>query len=170
VLAVDPGNFGAFTLYNISTRKIHAIWDMPLKIGKIYPEGVATVVDLAKSIASAQLIAVVENVNSRPRQAHAFSFGLGVGVVHGCLAAHNIPFTLLQPAQWKQGYGLWRMNDEDQASTKTRARELAMKLFPENAEMFRLVKWDGRAESALIARHFAAEAVAKAQQRNEMLS
>ena len=157
VLGIDPGNFGAFTLLNLSTRKIHTIWDMPLKTGKVYPEGVATVVDLAKSIASANLVAVVENVNSRPRQAHAFSFGLGVGVIHGTLAAHSVPFALIGPAQWKQGYGLWRMTDENQATTKTRARELAMRLFPESADMFRRVRDDGRAESCLISRFWASK-------------
>jgi hypothetical protein len=157
VLGIDPGNFGAFALLNLSTRKIHTIWDMPLKEGKVYSEGVAMVVDMAKSIASANLVAVVENVNSRPGQAHMWAFALGVGIIHGCLAAHDVPFTLLGPAQWKQGYGLWRATDENQAATKTRARELAMRLFPESADMFCLVKWDGRAESCLIARHFAAK-------------
>jgi hypothetical protein len=149
-LGIDPGNQGAFALLDISTRKIHTIWDMPLRDGKVYPGGVAMVVDMAKSIAAAKLVAVIENVNSRPRQAHAFSFGLGVGVVHGCLAAYGIPFNLVTAAQWKSAMGLRRAVNETQALNKTRARELAMELWPENADEFKRIKDDGRAESALL--------------------
>src|SRR5580693_6961600 len=95
-LGVDPGLHGAFCLYNIQTRKIQ-LWDMPVKDGRVYPEGVAMIVDLAKSISSGNLVAVVERVSSMPRQAGAFNFGVSAGIVHGTLGALNVPFTLVSP-------------------------------------------------------------------------
>jgi crossover junction endodeoxyribonuclease RuvC len=155
VLAIDPGLAGALALLDLNLRKIHTIWDMPLKEGKIHPEGVAFTIDLAKSIASANLVAVIENVNARPRQAGMWTFAVGVGVVHGCLAAHGVPLSLIQPAAWKSACGLRRLTTETQADTKTKARELAARLFPESADLFRRVRDDGRAESVLIGRFLA---------------
>ena len=155
VLGVDPGLSGSLALLDLNLRKIHTVWDMPLKEGKTHPEGVALIVDLAKSITSASLAAVIENVSSRPRQAGMWTFAVGVGVIHGCLAAHGVPLSLIQPSAWKSACGLRRLESETQADTKTRARELAARLFPESAYLFRLVKWDGRAESVLIGRFFA---------------
>jgi hypothetical protein len=155
VLGIDPGNFGALALLDLESRKVHTILDMPTKDGKVYPEGVAMVVDLAKSIASGRLAAAIENVNSRPGQAHMWAFALGVGVIHGCLAAHSVPYSLIQPAQWKSACGLRRLANETQADTKTKARKLAARLFPESAANFAKVKFDGRAESVLIGRFFA---------------
>ena len=157
VLGCDPGLSGALALLNLSTRKIHAIWDMPLKGGKIHPEGVAMVIDLAKSIASAQLVAAVENVNARPRQAGTWAFALGVGIIHGCLASQGVLIHLVAPAQWKSAYGLRRATDETQASTKTRAREIAARLWPESAELFTRVKDADRAEAGLIGRFWASK-------------
>lgn len=157
VLGCDPGLSGALALLNLSTRKIHAIWDMPLKGGKIHPEGVAMVIDLAKSIASAQLVAAVENVNARPRQAGTWAFALGVGIIHGCLASQGVPIHLVAPVQWKGSYGLLRVADESQASTKTRARVLASKLWPEHAADFKRVKDADRAEASLIGRFWASK-------------
>ena len=160
VLGIDPGNFGAFALLDLESRKVHTIWDMPTKDGKVYPEGVAMVVDLAKSIASGgyrfrrsprqPARRGHRNVSSRPRQAHAFSFGLGVGIIHGCLGSLNVPFSLVAPQQWKSSFGLCRVGDESQAGTKARARELASRLWPESAELFTRVKDADRAEAALI--------------------
>jgi hypothetical protein len=130
---------------------------MPIKDGKIDPEGVAMVIDLAKSTASSSLVAAVENVNSRPGQAHMWAFALGVGVIHGCLAALGVQMNLVSPNSWKSACGLRRLSTESQADTKSRARELAARLFLESAELFRLAKWDGRAESILIARFWASK-------------
>ena len=153
-LGIDPGLSGSLALLDLGTRKIHTIWDMPTKDGTIYPGGVAMVVDMAKSIASAQLVAVVENVNSRPGQAHMWAFALGVGIIHGCLGALDVPFHLVAPQQWKSSFGLRRVGDESQAGTKARAREIAARLWPDNANLFARVKDADRAEAALLARFF----------------
>lgn len=154
ILGIDPGLSGALALLDLQTRKVTQIWDMPLQDGKVYPEGVAIIIDMAKGIASAQgsLHAAIENVNSRPGQAHMWAFAMSVGIVHGCLGALSVPFSLIQPAQWKSSCGLRRLPTETQADTKTRARRLASKLWPEHAAEFKRIKDDGRAEACLIAR------------------
>ncbi len=155
ILAIDPGLQGAFALLNAAARKIEMIWDMPVANGQVSPEGVAEIVEMAKFAvgpAPQSLRAVVENVSSRPGQAHAFSFGLSTGIIHGCLGSAQVPFTLVAPSQWKPAMGLQRMANETQAATKTRARILAMKLWPERVADFSKVKFDGRAEAALIGR------------------
>jgi crossover junction endodeoxyribonuclease RuvC len=154
VLSCDPGLSGAFCLYEIATRKIQ-IWDMPTQGGKVFPEGVAMIVDLAKSISGGPIVAVVELVSSMPRQAGAFNFGRSAGVVHGVLGAMGVPMELISPNIWKGAVGLRKLVGESQSQNKTRARELATRLWPERASEFQRVKDDGRAEAALLARQYA---------------
>lgn len=149
-LGVDPGVKGALCLLEIQSRKIQ-VFDMPVTQGQVDGAKLATIVEVCLFQAGAQgLRAVVENVSSRPRQAHAFSFGRSTGVVHGVLDALGVPYELVSPAQWKPAMGLRRLATEDQAANKTKSRELAMKLFSEQADLFDRVRDDGRAEAALI--------------------
>jgi crossover junction endodeoxyribonuclease RuvC len=153
ILGIDPGLQGALALLNVATRKLEMIWDMPVTDGRVDPAKLAGVVEMCKLRGS--VVAAIENVNSRPRQAGMWSFALSIGIVHGCLGAMAVPLSAVQPAQWKSVYGLRRAINETQASTKTRARELAIKLWPDMAAEFKLIKNDGRAEAALLARYFA---------------
>lgn len=151
IIGVDPGISGAIALYNIQTRRID-VFDMPVTAGRVDPGRLATIVEMCKL--PGDVTAVVELVSSLPRQAGAFNFGVSAGIVHGVLGALNVPFTLVQPAQWKGAMGLRRLPSETQAQNKTRARELAIKLWPESADLFKRIKDDGRAEAALLARYF----------------
>lgn len=153
ILGVDPGLSGALCLFHISTKRIVQIWDMPVKDGRVDPEGVALIVDLARSTAEGRVHAVVENVSSMPRQAGAFNFGRSAGVVHGVLGALGVPMELISPNVWKGAVGLRRLPNETQQQNKARSRTLATKLWPEMAASFKRVKDDGRAEAALLARH-----------------
>lgn len=155
ILSVDPGVNGALALYKISTKVIH-ISDMPLRNGQVSPEGVAVIVDIFKSIAGPnQIHAAVENVSSMPRQAGSFNFGRSAGVVHGVLGALAVSMELVSPNAWKGAMGLRKLPGETQEQNKTRARALAIELWPEQAGQFKRVKDDGRAEAALLARYFA---------------
>ena len=156
ILAADPGLSGAFALIEVQSKKVLAIWDMPTDQGQVPPSGVAEIVEMAKFMvgpAPNQLRAVVELVSSMPRQAGAFNFGVSAGVVHGVLGALQVPYEMIPASVWKPACGLRRMLNESQAMNKTRARELATKLFPEHAAMFKRVRDDGRAEACLISRH-----------------
>ena len=152
-LGIDPGLAGALCLLRCSGLKIEGIYDMPVTEGRVDAARLALIVGMCQL--QGTIVAAVERVGSRPHQAHAFSFGTDFGIVLGVLGALGVPITLIQPAQWKSTYGLRRATDESHASTKTRARELAARLWPEHAAEFSKVKNDGRAEACLIGRYFA---------------
>jgi crossover junction endodeoxyribonuclease RuvC len=151
VLGIDPGLHGALCLMHVSSRKID-LFDMPVTDGRVDPAKLAAIVEMCKLRGS--VAAAVELVSSMPRQAGAFNFGVSAGVVHGVLGALNVPFTLVSPNEWKGVCGLRKTPNETQPQNKTRARELATKLWPEMADSFKRVKNDGRAEAALLARFF----------------
>ena len=172
ILGIDPGMQGALALYNVDVSNLAKFGPAPAVALFDMPQAEAKGIDapkLADTISTihglvpegAQLLAVVENVNSRPRQAGAFAFGLSTGIIHGILAAYGIKFDLVSPAQWKPAMGLGRMGEETQAQTKDRARELAQGLFPGLAKQFSLKKHDGRAEALLIAVYYATKGKGK---------
>jgi crossover junction endodeoxyribonuclease RuvC len=153
-LGIDPGLSGALCLLRISGFTIESLLDMPVTDGKVDPAKLAAIIDQCSFQAGRRIHAAIEQVGSRPHQAKAFSFGTGFGMILGVLGALGVSYSLLQPAQWKSACGLRREADESQANTKTRARELASRLWPEHAVEFAKVKFDGRAEASLIARFF----------------
>jgi len=152
ILSVDPGLSGALCLISLADRSIQ-LHDMPVKDGQVDGVQLAAIVDLLKC--QGDIVAVVERVGSLPRQAGAFNFGRSVGVVHGVFDALGIHYELVAPSQWKGACGLHRGPTEKPEAVKTRARELAQKLWPAQAGLFSRVKDDGRAESALLGRHYA---------------
>jgi crossover junction endodeoxyribonuclease RuvC len=154
VLGVDPGLGGALCFYEVSTRHIE-VFDMPVTDGRVDPGRLASIVGQCLIQGGRGVHAAVELVSSMPRQAGAFNFGVSAGVVHGVLGAMGVPMSLVSPVQWKGATGLHRVTGESQADVKSRARALAAKLWPTQADLFKRVKDDGRAESALIARFFA---------------
>ena len=87
----------------------------------------------------------LEAANAMPGQgvSSVFSFGKSYGSLLGMLAALEFPITTVHPAKWKRALSM--------AKGKDASRQRAAQLFPMNADDFRLVKYDGRAEAALIA-------------------
>ena len=155
VLAVDPGLAGALCLLRCSGLKIEGVFDMPVTDGRVDAARLALIVGMCQLRGT--IVAAVERVGSRPHQAHAFSFGTDFGIVLGVLGSLGVTTTLIQPVQWKSSYGLRRATDETQAGTKTRARVLASKLWPESAKLFARVKDSDRAEASLIGRFWASK-------------
>lgn len=125
---------------------------MPVIDGRVDPAKMALIVGMCQL--QGTIHAAVELVSSMPRQAGAFNFGVSAGVVHGVLGALSVPMSLVSPGVWKPAMGLRRGLNESQSQNKTRARELAMKLWPLQAGMFKLIKNHDRAEAALLARFF----------------
>ena len=152
VLGIDPGLSGALAIFDLCTRDVE-VFDMPVTDGKVDPAKLAAIVDMCKT--RGPVVAAIELVSSMPRQKGSFNFGVSAGILQGVLGALGVPFSMVQPAQWKGACGLRRGVNETQAQNKTRARELAMKLWPEQADSFKRVRDDGRAESCLLARHYA---------------
>jgi crossover junction endodeoxyribonuclease RuvC len=153
VLGIDPGMSGGWALVDASGNlldagpfPIHTVKKSSKTVKQLDGRALAQV--LAQTNATQ---AYVEQVSSRPRQAGQFQFGINTGMIHGILHALQMPFDLVSPLLWKPAYGIKRDHDETKASTKTRAREIAAKVFPAHSGLFARVKDDGVAEAALIA-------------------
>ncbi len=148
IIGIDPGLSGAITFLDATTHKIMAIFDMPtvtVTINKKERRKIAPAL-LAEIVGrySVKHI-IVENVAPRPGEGAvgAFSFGFGVGIIHGIAAGLDLPLTTVHPATWKKALGV--------PADKGGARLAAMARFPEWADSFKRVKDHDRAESALIA-------------------
>ena len=76
----------------------------------------------------------------------SFSLGLNTGIVIGAVTANAFRLVRVKPQLWKKRMGLT-------GKDKNASRGLARELFPEFADRFKLVKSDGLAEAALIARY-----------------
>jgi hypothetical protein len=150
ILGIDPGLSGAIALYDEASGDLQ-VWDMPVfNVGKapskkfvIDESGLARLID---SIAAQVSECWLELVGSRPGEGHvgAFTFGKGYGMLRGVLAANFITIRDVTPAQWKAAMGV--KGDKDVS------RRAASNLFPRHADKWPLVKHDGRAEAALIAK------------------
>ena len=92
-------------------------------------------------------LVVLENVHSMPKQgvASSFSFGQGLGMWQGIIAALGLPLEMPSPQRWKKEMLA------DQGKEKSAARYKAMQLFPSIATQLSRVKDDGRAEALLMA-------------------
>lgn len=90
-------------------------------------------------------IAVVELVSAMPKQgvSSSFRFGMGCGIIHGVLAAMNVPVHLTSAGRWKRAMGL----DSD----PEKSRALAIRTWPLMASVFKRKKDHNRAEAALMA-------------------
>lgn len=146
ILGIDPGLSGALAFKGENT--LVAI-DMPTvsiqRNGKNKRE-----IDLAGLVSDIDALgpvehAYVEQVGAMPGQgvSSVFSFGKSYGSILGILAAKRIPYTLVSPVRWKKALQV--------PAGKDAARHRASQLLPQYAELWPLVKHDGRAEAALIA-------------------
>jgi crossover junction endodeoxyribonuclease RuvC len=154
-LGIDPGLSGSLALLRCEGLKIESIYDMPVTDGRVDAARLALIVGMCQLRGT--IVAAVELVSSMPRQAGAFNFGVSAGCVHGVLGALGVPMVLIPPGVWNPGCGLRRLTNESQAQNKSRARELATKLWIEQADLFKRVKDDGRAEACLLARYYVAK-------------
>jgi len=105
---------------------------------------------LLKPYANRQdVVVVLENVHSLPKQgvSSSFCFGEGKGMWEGILGAFDIPFDLVSPQRWKKAIMA------DQGKEKSAARFKAAQLFPSLTSQLSRVKDDGRAEAILMAEY-----------------
>jgi crossover junction endodeoxyribonuclease RuvC len=92
-------------------------------------------------------VAFVEQVGGLPGQSApaAFNFGRAAGAVEYGLKALGVRVVLVPPGTWKKRLKLNQGKDA--------ARAAAMALWPDDAQLFKRVKDDGRAEACLIAEY-----------------
>lgn len=150
IIGIDPGVSGAVAYVGPYTERV---WDMPTTRatrGKsaldVDGKELAYVLkELWQGLSRA--VAYVEQVQSRPRQAGQFAFGVNYGRVLGVLEALGIQIVHVPASKWKPAMGL---RGEDKATSVV----LAAQLFPHLKDQLygpRGAPLDGRAEALLIA-------------------
>jgi crossover junction endodeoxyribonuclease RuvC len=146
VLGIDVGLNGALAL--VADGDLLEVHDMPtLSLERnnktkrmVNAQALSLIIRGAKADG-----AYLERLNAMPGQGvtSMFSMGQSLGVVLGVLAACDVPTTTIPPRTWQKAL--------DVPQGKDGSRYRAAQLFPENAEMFKRVKDDGRSDAALIA-------------------
>ena len=145
IYGCDPGFTGAIALYWTDSGKLE-VHDMPVMKN---PKGktiinLHSLLDVLKNEADEKCMCLLELVQSRPGQnsSAVFRFGQGFGQLQMAVAANKLPVQYVTPAKWKKYFGL--------SKDKNASRAMAMDRFPREAELFKLAKFDGRAEAALL--------------------
>src|SRR4051812_21981208 len=133
VIGVDPGVEGAIAY--VDRGKLLTVVDMPSVGGDISTALLTQMVRMHEVDWGA-----VEKVHSMPRQgvSTTFKFGLATGMARAAVGGLLVPMEEPTPNVWKKSFHL----DAD----KEKARALALRLFPDRAELFRFKKNHGRAE------------------------
>lgn len=157
-VGIDPGLSGAIGI--ILDHGEARVKDMPiLKIEKKKKTKKGNIA-FKREIDKAGLVAILkpfvgykvhiflEKVGVMPGEGAvgAFSFGKGVGILEGVIAALELPVTMIHPATWKKV-----MMSGSSGRDKNAARLRCQELFP--MVDCSLVKHDGRAESVLLAEY-----------------
>lgn len=148
-VGIDIGVTGAIAVLS-PAGKIIEIHDMPvLKDGPAHRRMVNAPL-LADILANSHAERVlIEWVGVRPGEGAvgAFAFGRSRGVCEGVCAGLALPVQFITSPQWKRLHGI----PPGKEGAKDAARSKAIARWPANADLFKLVKHDGRAEAALIA-------------------
>jgi crossover junction endodeoxyribonuclease RuvC len=142
ILGVDPGLTGGIALVTLDGN-LQWAEDMP-----VVDKDVSATLLFQRLNGLYIKTAVVERVSSMPGQgvSSVFKFGKGLGQVLGVLCAMEIPIADPTPSQWKREMSL--------SKDKDLSREVAIKLWPKHAQLFKRKMDNGRAEAALIALWF----------------
>jgi len=148
VLGIDLGVNGAIAV--LEEGSLISVHDMPtLKDGPVARRTVNAPL-LAEIIATSHAtMAYVEHVGVRPGEGAvgAFAFGRSRGVVEGVCAGLAVPCVFITSPTWKRIVGI----APGKLGAKDAARSKAIQRWPASADLFKLVKHDGRAEACLIA-------------------
>lgn len=156
VIGIDPGKNGAVAIHEPirDERKAWTVHDTPtaqMSKGKMdyLPAEMVRILRHPYAVCP-DVIVAIENVHAMPGQGvtSMFSFGRGVGLWQGILAALQIPYELVEPATWKRQMKL------PPKAEKGKSVQLAQQLLPGIADVFvgpRGGALDGRAEAALLA-------------------
>lgn len=144
ITAIDPGIGGAVCFMDGDTVQV---FDTPVESGQYDLAGMAAILRGRKGTV------LLEAVHALPKQgvSSTFNFGRGVGLWEGICAAECLRLVKVAPQKWKSKYP--ELRGLDRKSAKSKAREIARRLFPGHADKFARVKDDGRAEALLMAQY-----------------
>ena len=134
-LGIDPGKKGAIALFDVEacTVKTH---DMPGTTRELH-DLIASLPIIKRCTVEKPFYPQMIGVTNAAKIAQAY------GTLIGALAWRDIPFAEVPPNKWKLKLSL--------SNNKNASREMAMQRFPDDADQFKRVKDDGRAEAALLA-------------------
>jgi len=144
IIGVDPGKTGAIAMLDDDGELI-TMDDMPA-IGKhVSVALLKNIFHECQKHSAERVTCVIEDVHSTPQMGvtSAFSFGRSKGVVEAMAAGLGMRLVYVTPAKWKKDMSLTK--------NKGHSRALATQRWPADAELFKRVKDDGRAEAALVA-------------------
>lgn len=148
IVGIDPGASGAIAFFDPKSGVL-SVHDMPVmeieRSGKTKREINPTLLSNILHDDFGINVVWLEKVGAMPGQgvSSMFQFGRGVGMIEGVVAAEGLPLNYVTPQAWQKAVGV--------RGGKDGSRLRAMELFPKYSDLFRLKKWDGRAEAALIA-------------------
>lgn len=147
ILGIDPGLDGALALLDCRGKVIEIV-DMPT-VPVVINKKNRRIIDKVKLFQNIERLApalcCLEQASVRQGEGAlgAFTTGRGFGILEGILSALQIPTLIVTPQRWKR--------DLQVTSDKKTSRDLATKIFSEQASLFRRVKDADRAEACLIA-------------------
>jgi crossover junction endodeoxyribonuclease RuvC len=145
ILAIDPGISGALAFLHANNRV--ETFDMPDFKGKHGRELDEASLSRILDARSRDIeYAILEQQWARPTDSgpSAFKVGCGFGALRMLLASNFIPYRQVSPQSWKR---FMQLTGEG----KDASRLAATKAFPQDADQWKRVKDDGRAEAALMA-------------------
>ena len=143
IVGIDPGLKGA--IVRLEGDHLTGIWDMPTIEVRGKNRVDPYVLRNALITAGPVDLVIVEEVQGVQGSGAtgAFSFGYGAGILNGLLVALDRPHQYVRPQAWTKALGVSR--------DKGSHRQMAMRLFPSQADSFQRVMDDGRADAALLA-------------------
>jgi hypothetical protein len=138
VLGIDPGSVSA--AWGLLGPGVCLCDDVPVAANMVNAVGFADMV-----AGSGADMVIVERVNAFPKQgvSSSFRFGMGLGIIHGVVAALGFRMIEVSPTVWKRHFKL--------GPEKEDARALALKRFPGVGPNLARKKDAGRAEALLMA-------------------
>jgi crossover junction endodeoxyribonuclease RuvC len=144
VIGIDPGLDGAITAIDNATG--NPIWIEPMPTTGDGKDRLVSAAHLADLLEPELIVTCcIETASTRPGLAaqSVLKTGTGYGILIGVCAALRIPTIYVSPQRWKKDLAV--------PADKAIARRLATERFPAWSSSFKLVKDDGKAESALVA-------------------
>lgn len=135
ILGIDPGVKGAFAMLDTRENRVTCM-DMPDTTAALV-ELILNLPPLAFCVIEKPFYPQMIGIRNAAKIAEAY------GAIKASLVWRGIPAHETRPAEWKAALGL--------SASKSASREKAGMIFPDDAEQWKLIKHDGRAEAALIA-------------------
>jgi len=147
IIAIDPGIHGAIAHLD-EDGALLSVQEMPILKDGARGRALVNAVLFADMLTMMPIssIAYLEAVSAMPGQGVSSSFGFGRsrGIAEGVLAAFHIPVSLITAATWKRLVGI------PAGSGKDVSRGKAISRWPTQADVFKRVRDEGRAEAALL--------------------